>query len=249
MFTAPDFAYTPLATRLKYYMDVGDGDVAALEGIAYEERHAVRGETIFARGQNIEWVVLIMSGWAARTRYTRDGARQIVNFLLPGDILTPDAFVIRQLEHEIEALSSVTLRILAMTDMQAVLERANGLASALWWAAAQEDSIVREHVVRLGRRNAQERIAHFLLEMHRRMLVVKQAAENSMILPLTQAEIADALGLSLVHVNRSLSFLQKEGHIDRRNTVIQLLDIPRLAEFCDFDTLYLSLERQQQAAV
>ncbi|MFQ6550532.1 Crp/Fnr family transcriptional regulator [Aestuariibius sp. 2305UL40-4] len=244
-FAHPDFAYTPLVTRLGYYMGVPAADISALDALPYREQRFDRGDVIIARGASINWVVLVTSGWAARSRNTRSGDRQIINILLPGDIVTPDVFVLHRLDHEIEALSTVTIRFLEKPDLQALLERAPGLATALWWAAAQEDSIVREHVVRLGRRNAIERIAHFLLEMHRRLMIVKQADEGAMILPLTQLEIADALGLSNVHVNKTLFKLEDLGHIRRQKTVTQLLNIPALAALCDFDTLYLHLEADQ----
>ncbi|UWR21271.1 Crp/Fnr family transcriptional regulator [Sulfitobacter sp. S190] len=243
-----NFAYTPLITRLSFHMRVPSSEIAVLDSLPYVEKQYVRDEIVISRGDKVGPVVLVTSGWAARSRYTSQGQRQIINILLPGDIVTPDVFVLKSIDHEIEALSSLTVRLINKDDLQNLLRKASGLSAALWWATAQEDSIVREHVVRLGRRKAIERIAHLLLEVHRRLLIVQQADEAAMIFPLSQAEIADVLGLSVVHVNKSISKLEKAGFIRRQKRLVQLIDIAGMAELCDFDTLYLHLAQEQVAS-
>ncbi len=236
-----DFAYTPLTTRLGYYMGVPSADLAAIDDLVFEERSYERGAEVIGQGDAVRSAILITSGWSARARYTAQGARQIISILLPGDIATPDLFVIDRMDHAIVALSELTVRFLDKQMLQSFLVRAPELAAALWWATAQEDSIVREQVVRLGRRNAIERTAHFLLEVHRRLLVVQQATESAMIVPLTQNEIADALGLTNVSVSKTMSRLERARLIRRQRTVIQLLDIDGLVELSDFNTFYLHL--------
>lgn len=203
---------------------------------------------MLARGGLVDTVIFVTSGWAARSRYTPDGKRQIVHVLLPGDVVTPDVLVLKRMDHEIEALSTLSARFVRRSEFQALLLSLPRLACALWWASAQEDSLVREHVVRLGRRSALERIAHFILELHRRLLIVGQASEGAMIMPVTQSEIGDALGLSNVHVSKTLSKLQSLGHIKRTRTLIQLLDVDGLAELCDFDVLHFHLRPDLEAA-
>ncbi len=243
---SPDFAYTPLITRLSYYFGVPSKDMSALDELPYEARSYDRGDVIMERGKSVTSFILVTSGWAARTRYTRAGQRQIINILLPGDLMTPDAFVLERIDHAIEALSPVSLRMVSEKNLQALFAKAPGLAPALWWASSQEDAIVREHVVRLGRRNALERVSHFLLEMHRRLLIVHQADENAMILPITQAEISDALGLSVVHVNKTISRLDGYGLIRRTKTLIEILNVEDLISLCDYDMLYLHLKHEAE---
>ncbi|MEO0362727.1 MAG: Crp/Fnr family transcriptional regulator [Pseudomonadota bacterium] len=232
----------PLTTRLRRYGRLDAAQATPLERMPFVEKTYARGETIIRRGDPVENVLVMTSGWAARSRVVRSGNRQIIHILLAGDLMTADAFVLKRMDHQIEALSTAVVRFVKPGDLRRALESSPGLSAALWWAAAQEDSLIREHVVRVGRRPALERVSHFLLELHRRLLMVGQATEGAMILPITQEEIGDALGLSNVHVNKMLRDLERRGLLRRRKTVLQIEDRAAMARFCDFDEVHFHLD-------
>ncbi|MEO0998053.1 MAG: Crp/Fnr family transcriptional regulator, partial [Pseudomonadota bacterium] len=204
--------------------------------------HTERGANILNRGDRQRHLIMIVSGWAARCRYTRAGSRQIQHILLPGDVATPDVFVIDRSDHDIQCLSDCQYRLVEPAAMRALFRHSEAVASAMWWSAEQEDGILREHIVRLGRRAANERVPHLFLELHRRLVMVDQATEDTFLLPLTQADIADALGLSAVHVNRTLRNLSKDGFIDYAHGIVTVHDPVQLAEYCDFDISHLHLD-------
>ena len=191
----------------------------------------------------------MISGWAARARYTLNGSRQIIHILLPGDLLTGEVFIVNRMDHDLVSMTNTVVRLIAPRELKDLFRRAPGISAALWWAAEQEDGMLREHIVRLGRRSALERTAHLLLELHRRLLLVQQATEDVFVLPITQSEISDVLGLSVVHVHRTLKVLDNSGLIDRRKSIIRLNDREALARLCDFDLSHFHLDSTFSQAI
>ena len=237
-----DVAYTPLATRLARYYGLLQDDVAHLDTLPFTQADYVAGQSVVARGDPIEDVYLMISGWAARVRYTPSGSRQIIHILLPGDLITGEVFVVRRIDHELISLTNTSIRIIKPQALLDLFRNAPSLSAALWWTAEQEDGMLREQIVRLGRRSALERTAHLLLELHRRLLMVQQATDEAFILPLNQEHISDVLGLSVVHINRTLKRLERSGHIERRGSVIRLKGREKLAGLCDFDLAHFHLD-------
>lgn len=235
-------AYTPLATRLSQFFGLDPEDVAKLDALPFRQRAHDAGEQILGRGDRIEGMFLMISGWAARVRYTPEGSRQIIHILLPGDLVTDDVFVTRRIDHEFISLTKIVVRLINPDDFHDLFLKAPTMLAALWWAGAQEDGMLREQIVRLGRRSAIQRTCHLLLELHRRLLMVHQATDESFILPITQIEISDVLGLSIVHVNRTLKKLDDAGLIERRKSLMRLLDRESLAQLCDFDVAHFHLD-------
>lgn len=241
-FESIDAAYTPFASRLSQFRGLEADDITKLDALPYRRRTYEAGASIVRRGDQVHDVIMMISGWAARVRTTSSGMRQIIHILLPGDLLTGDLFLVRRLDHELVAMTKAAVRLIKPEDLQALFSQAPSLSMALWWVAEQEDGMLREQVVRLGRRSALERTCHLLLELHRRLLLVQQATDDAFILPITQVEISDALGLSVVHVSRTLKKLTQSGLIERRGSVIQLRDREAIADLCDFDLAHFHLD-------
>src|SRR5690606_13346185 len=172
----------------------------------------------------------VVSGWACRRRVLAEGRRQIFGFALPGDLL------------DIGGPGSGDVGFAALThvetiDAEGLRQAANdhlGLAKALAALIDQQGRLLLDHVVRLGRMNALERLCHMLLELRERLAVVGLADERRLSLPLTQEMIADTLGLSIVHVNRTLQQLRQERMIELRAGVAHLVDVERMVELCDY---------------
>jgi CRP-like cAMP-binding protein len=197
------------------------------------ERHAA-GEELVAEGRPAARARFIVSGWACRQRVLPDGRRQIFQFLLPGD-----GFGLSRRPPAPELAAVVALTALETVDAEPVIEaahagRAANLARGLNSLPALEQGLLLDHVVRLGRQTAYERVTHFLLELQRRLEVAGLGDAQRFPLPLTQEILADALGLSIVHVNRTLQQLRRERLIELRSGVAILLQPELLAGISDF---------------
>ena len=178
--------------------------------------------------------IYLISGWAARVRELQDGRRQLVQVLLPGDTLTPHLQV-RQQQQVVQCLTMVQT-----VDGAAVKLAANdrakfpGLAAATELAAAYDRALLMEQVTRLGRHTAYERMANLFLELHHRCQSVGLVHGDGFILPLTQESLGDLLGLSVVHVNRTLQLMRREGAIELKHGRLTLLDMEALRQVAEF---------------
>ena len=172
-----------------------------------------------------------------------DGRRQILNFMLPGDCFDLMSLNKARSDHSVSAASNVTLRRIRADDFLQMISHKPQLATSFWWTAIQEEAILREQIIRVGRRSARERVGHLILELNRRISAITGEIDNHLNLPVPQAYMADALGLSVVHISRTLSRLKSDGLIKTGNEGIQILDREKLAEICDFNSRYLRLEK------
>jgi CRP-like cAMP-binding protein len=233
-----------LIARIAGYSEIDDKDFAPLAQAKVERVRHARGATIIAAGEDPSHVFVVSKGWALRYRTLSDGRRQIVNVMLPGDCFDLQALIATKADHSVEALTNVELVRLKSEDFLGAIKTNVNLATAFWWAAVQEESILREQIVRLGRRSGRERLAHILLELRRRLLHAGQEVGDTLTLPMSREVLADLLGLSSVHVSRSVAALREAGLIRTSNGSIQLTDIDGLAQVAQFDPSYLHMSRQ-----
>jgi len=219
--------------RLRSLSALSDPELELLRNLGdRRERHA-SGEELAAEGGLSGRPRFILSGWACRQRVLPDGRRQIFSFLLPGDGLGLSR------RPALELSTTAALTALETVDAQPVLQavqagNAPGLGRALATLETLEQMLLFDHLVRLGRQTAYERVAHFLLELQRRLEIVGLGDDQRFPLPLTQEILADALGLSIVHVNRTLQQLRRERLIELRSGVAILLERERLANIADY---------------
>jgi CRP-like cAMP-binding protein len=236
-----------LIARIAGYSKVDEREFASLKQAAVERARHARGATIVSAGEDPAHVFVVSKGWALRYRTLTDGRRQIVNLMLPGDCFDLQALIATKADHSVEALTNVELLRLKSEDFLSAIKANAGLATAFWWAAVQEESILREQIVRLGRRSGRERLAHILLELRRRLMHAGQEVGDTLTLPMSREVLADLLGLSSVHVSRSVSALREAGLIRTSNGSIQLSDIEGLAEVAQFDPSYLHIAQRPAA--
>ncbi len=203
--------------RLRRFGPMQDDDVSALEA------RLGRMEA-YAAGKDLELTtsppMFLLSGWACLAHSLRDGRRQILAFVLPGDGIGFDLLTRSQRSVEVLALTPLKVRY-AQPGFVAGAER---LSRVFAGAAAAQQGRMIDHMVRLGRQTALERMAHLLLELHARLAEIGETRGESFHLPIKQEILADALGLSLVHVNRTLQQMRREGLIDMRGSQMTLLD-------------------------
>ena len=235
-------ALEALITRLSYYSDLADDDRVALARLGAKVRTFGANSEIIAAGQQMDAVLVMREGWAARIKTLEDGRRQILNILLPGDIFDLQVLVAAEADHSVVTVTAGSVYALAPQAVREMLAGSGALTMAFWWTQVQEEAFLREQIVRNGRQSAQERIGHFLLELHRRAQIVNQADRDTLRLPLTQTQIADALGLTPIHTNRVLRRLVRAGYIETNRQWIRFLAPDALAQMCDFDPAYFHLD-------
>jgi CRP-like cAMP-binding protein len=212
---------------------VSEAEVDFLRTLAERRERHVAGDELASEGGEPARARLILSGWACRQRVLPDGRRQIFAFLLPGDAigLNPRQGAEPSTISALTAMETVEAEPLAKAVQSG---RTPGLARALVAAEAAEHGLLLDHMVRLGRQTAYERVAHFLVELQRRLEIVGLGDSQRFPLPLTQEILADALGLSIVHVNRTLQQLRREQLIELRSGVAILLEPETLASIAGY---------------
>jgi CRP-like cAMP-binding protein len=179
---------------------------------------------------------------ACRYRLLPDGRRQILSFLIPGDFSELHIFLMKSMDHSVGAI--VPTRIAAI-ERDAVLDIAVNrprLGAALWWSAMQEAAMARERIVALGRRNARGRVAYLLCELVWRQRAINMVEDHSIRLPLTQTDLADALGLTAVHVNRVLQRFRQDQLIKLQQRRLTVINFGKLESIAGLTSTYLQLD-------
>ena len=220
----------PVLRRLSTLAGLSEAELALAADLAgSRQRHAV-GEVLVAEGDNRGASRFVVAGWATRQRILPDGRRQIFGFALPGDlcggVLPPPCPLVALTA--VETVDATPLLKAARSG------QAPGLARALAREQVIDQAILFDHMVRLGRQTAYERVAHFLLELRGRLQIAGLGDAQRFPMPLTQEVLADVLGLSIVHVNRTLQQLRRERLIELRSGVAILLQPDVLAQIADY---------------
>lgn len=210
---------TPAATvRLAALSPLDEEARAALQ-LAVQRPRSVRARRdILTEGREITETLIVLSGWAARVRLVEDGRRQIVNLLLPGDLIGYCDQERPVASSTITAITDVDVCVAPAASLSPALARAYALSRAL------EEAYLFAQITRLGRLSAQEKISDLLLELSERLELAGLAANGRFIMPLTQEMIADALGLTSVHVNRMLQALRREAAVEWKGREVTLAD-------------------------
>jgi CRP-like cAMP-binding protein len=185
----------------------------------------------------------IVSGLAFRQKLAATGARQIVSIHLAGDFLDLQHLFLNRADHSVQALSRLETAEIERSALQDLILQHPAIGRAMWVDALVDASIFREWVLNVGRRDARTRVAHLLCEVSLRMEVAGLADGQGYELPMTQEQLGDAVGLTSVHVNRTLKALAEEGLIRRDRRYVQFNDMARLRAVADFSALYLHLDQ------
>jgi CRP-like cAMP-binding protein len=196
-------------------------------------------EDLFHPGDLPETVWLVTAGIACRYHFLPNGQRQITGFLLPGDLFALRAPLGMPFDHHIRSITMLETLQLERASVAAFSEPASGIGEVLCRAMALQRAISREWVLNIGQRNAMERIAHLICELFKRLQTVGLTMENRCLLPLTQIDIAEAVALTPVHVNRMLMSMTRNGWLSFQRSVLQIREMARLAEVGAFDASYL----------
>lgn len=233
---------SPLVAKLQTVAELSSGDLEALAHLSSDAREMGARRNIIREGDRPDHVHLIVDGWAARYKLLPDGSRQITAFLIPGDFCDLHIAVLGEMDHSIATLTRATVAFIHHRTIQELTDRP-GLTRAFWWATLVDEAVLRAWIVNAGRRDAHGAIGHLICELYVRMKNVGLVTGHRFELPLTQEEIADALGLTPVHVNRVLQRMRAEELISLKRGSLTILDYPRLEESSGFSANYLHIER------
>ena len=206
-------------------------------------------QDLIKEGDRPQAVFLLLEGWACRYKIMPDGRRQIMAYLVPGDLCDVHIFILRQMDHSMALLSNARVAAIPRQQMITLFEERPNLARALWWSTLTDEAVLREWLVNIGQRDARERIAHLLAELWLRLRMVGLTNGGSFDLPLTQSDLGDTLGLTPVHVNRMLQRLRMEGLIDLSRGRLHIPDVPKLMAVTRFEPNYLHLDADHIASV
>lgn len=236
---------SPIIRKLENFARLSTQDKRALEDLASERvRRFEAREDIIHEGDTPEMVNLIQEGWACRYKHLEDGRRQIISFFLPGDLCDLHIFVLREMDHSLGAITPVTLAQIPRQAFEEITLKHPRITQALWWESLVSAAIQREWTVNTGQRDALERVAHLLCELFHRLRAVGLADDDTCDLPVTQTDLADATGLSPVHVNRTLQDLRRDGLIELKGRVLRIPDLDGLMRAALFNPNYLHLNRE-----
>lgn len=207
------------------------------------------GEDLLAEGDPPRGIALFSEGWAYRYRTLEDGRRQILGYLLPGDLGDVNLPTLREMDHSVASLTAVTVALFSIGELAELAARSPRLDLAMRRDMAVQTAIQREWITSLGRRTALERVAHFLCELFLRLRLVGLTDGVACEMPLNQAELADATGLSAVHVNRVLQQLRSRGLVRLHGRQMELPGLPDLQRIALFNPTYLPCDSRDGVSV
>ena len=211
-------------------------------------RRCKPGDVVARQDEPAPYLVALLDGLAARFKLGPDGARQILAFCIPGDLCTGQVGVSEKMDHGVMAIGRCTFAMVPRRIITALVEGRPKLALAFWRDTVADAAVEREWLFNLGRRSAYARIAHVLCEVHLRMETAGLASAASFAFPATQRDLADAMGLSVVHVNRSVTALKSAGLISIASGRVAVLDREALKRAASFEAGYLDIETDRTRA-
>lgn len=233
----------PVATKLRHFLPLSAEDVGLLHaGLRRLESYAAHTDVI-QEGSEPRYLNVVLQGWICRYKQLEDGRRQIIAFFVPGDMCDPCVFLLDNMSHALATLTPATIARVSEPEILKLMQTSPGLTKAFWLEMLVSADIQREWTVSLGRRTAIERLAHLLCELLVRLRAVGLNEGPECELPLTQTDLGDALGLSSVHVNRTLQELRGMRLIELKGRRLVVRNETALQALALFNPDYLHFQR------
>lgn len=230
--------------KLRARNDVDAREEQAIRA-AIGDARIVEADTVMIRpGEELDRSTLLLDGLACRRKDLHDGRRQVTELHVPGDFLDLHSFTLKRLDHEVVALTRCRIATMPHRALVEITERYPHLARVYWFGTNLDAAVHREWTVSLGARSARERMAHLFCELEVRLGIVGLVENGSYRLDLTQGELAECLGITPVHVNRTLMDLRSQGLVEFRDQRVTIPDSAALCRAADFDSGYLYLEKR-----
>ena len=230
--------------KLRLRDEISAEEEAAIRSAISEYRDYAADKTFAKRGVDIHECTLLLDGLMCRYKDLREGQRQVTELHVAGDFADLHSFTLKRLDHHLMTLTPCRVALVPHDNLKAITEAFPHLTRVYWFATNLDAAIHREWELSLGRRSAIARTAHLFCELHVRLGLVGLAQGLEYDLSLTQAELSECLGLTSVHINRTLKELREAGLVEFRGHRVRIADLPGLRQVAEFDPAYLYLEKR-----
>jgi CRP-like cAMP-binding protein len=237
---APIHFDSALARKLNAFLPLTQAELDCLSDIQSVPVKMRRGQELVQEGQTGHKAFVLHAGWSCSYKSLPDGGRQIISFPIAGDCVGLRSVLLRTADHSFLALTDAVVSSIETAHMMRCVTEFPRLGAALLWATSRDEAMVVEHLVNIGRRSAIERTAHFFMELAERLTLIGEASETEFKCPLSQFVLADALGLTAIHVNRVLRQLREQKLLTVRKGSVQIHDLDRLRDLAGFQGGYLN---------
>ena len=225
--------------KLSVYADLTDVEKAALERVTAHPRRVASKKDLIREGDQPGPVFVMLDGWAMRYKILPNGSRQVVAFLMPGDACDLHIGMLAEMDHSIQTITPGRVATISRVEMDELMNEHQGIARGMYVAQLADEGILRAWIVSMGRRSSIERVAHLVCELYVRAHWSGMVADEGFELPLSQVVLADALGMTPVHINRILKELRLSGAMALQRGSVSIMDPVRLVQIAGFDENYL----------
>ena len=230
--------------KLRLRTDISSDEERVIRGLVADTRRFRADEVLVRAGELLDHSMLLLEGWLVRCKDLPSGERQVLEIHVAGDFADLHGFTLKRLDHDVVSVTSGTVALVPHQALTELTEKRPHLARVYWLSTNIDAAISREMALSLGQRSAISRMAHLFCELHVRLDIVGRTRGNTFDFPLTQRELSECLGLTVVHVNRTLQELRRMALVEAENRQITILDKPRLEAIAEFDPGYLHLDKR-----
>jgi CRP-like cAMP-binding protein len=238
-----------MVRKLGHWRNLSPADRQAILTLPFTKRSLAAGQHLVWDGDKPQYATLLVSGFAYRHKVAGNGGRQIMSIHIKSDIVDLQNSLLGHADHNIQMLTAGEVALIPVAAIQQISFDYPTVGQAMWYETLVDGSIFREWLLNVGRRDARTRIGHLLCEFAMRLELAELGKQDEYELPITQEQLADAVSLTPVHVNRTLMSLEADGLIKRNKRVIHILDWKKMAKVADFQPRYLHLDARETAPV
>lgn len=231
--------------KLRQRVELSADEVQAINGLVSEVKSFRADDVIVQAGQPLNFSMILIKGWIARVKDLPSGERQVIELHIAGDYPDLHSFTLKKLDHDLVAITEGKVAYVPHQRLREMTEQQPRLARVCWFMTNVDGAIKGELALSLGQRSAIGRMAHLFCELHARLTVVGLTSDGSYEFPMTQRELSECLGLTVVHANRTLQELRRRGLIDLENRRLTIRDRRGLEGVAQFDPAYLYLDKRQ----
>lgn len=231
--------------KLRKRTEISAEEERAIRASVAETRHVRADEVVIRSGEELNSSLILLEGWMARSKDLESGERQVTELHVAGDFADLHSYTLKCLDHDVVTLTDCTVAVVPHERIRDLTERYPHLNRVYWFSTNIDAAIHREWALSLGQRSAISRMAHLFCELYERLDVVGRTNGKAYELPLTQRELAECLGLTVVHANRTLQELRRRGLIELESKQLTILDRRGLEGVAEFDDAYLYLGKRR----
>jgi CRP-like cAMP-binding protein len=231
--------------KLRRRTEISQQEEQAIRAAVGDVRQIRADELVIRSGEELNSSLLLLDGWLARSKDLAGGERQVTELHVAGDFADLHGFTLKRLDHDVTALSDCRVAMVPHERIREITEEFPRLGRVFWFSTNVDAAITRELALSLGQRTAISRMAHLFCELYVRLDVVGKAKRDGYEFPLTQRELSECLGLTVVHANRTLQELRRRGLVELENRQLKILDRRGLEGVAEFDPAYLYLDKHQ----